>query len=100
MNKEKLALALGLCRRAGKLILGTPAVTEGVIKGKARLVLIASDASDNTAERLTALCENRRVEARKIPLTKAELSDACGLMRESAAAGIPREFLNLVSAAL
>ena len=41
--------ALGLCRKAGKLVMGFDAVAESVMKGKAVLVLTAQDVSPRTA---------------------------------------------------
>ena len=48
---------LGLARRAGALAIGTNSVLEAVRKGKAYLVLIASDASENTAKLRALLLE-------------------------------------------
>ena len=46
MADQNLMLgALGLCRKAGKLVMGFDAVAESVMKGKAVLVLTAQDIS-------------------------------------------------------
>ena len=94
-----LEAALGLCRRAGKLTMGTPLVLEAVKKGKAALVLLASDVSEQTAEKITVLCGHKSVPCRKIGLNKGELSRAVGLERETGAVAVPKEFLALVEAA-
>ena len=97
---EKIASALGLCRRAGKLVMGTELVLEAVRREKVVLVLMAEDTAENAAEKLSALCGHRSVPCRRIPLKKADLSKALGLQRETAAVAVPQEFLNLVLASL
>ncbi len=92
--------ALGLCRRAGKLVCGADAVHDSVKRGKTVLVLCASDAAENTFGRLNAICTHRNVPCVRIRLTKSELSHCTGLERETGAVGVPREFLNIVSASL
>lgn len=74
MNDPNLLLgALGLCRKAGKLLHGYDRVCEAVLGGKASLVLLASDASDRTASHIQAVCRDL-VECRSMPLTIAQLS--------------------------
>lgn len=48
---------LGLAKRAGKLICGESASKDSVRYGKACLVIIASDASDNTKKSITDSCK-------------------------------------------
>ena len=50
--KEALFQAVSLCRKAGALTMGFDAVEEAVVKGKAWLVMTASDASAKTVQRL------------------------------------------------
>ena len=58
---QKIAGLLGLARRAGKAAAGTvPA--ENAIKGrKARFVIIAADASENTKKHFTDMCRYRSI---------------------------------------
>lgn len=49
MNHAFLSL-LGLCRRAGKLTIGCEAVKGSVLKGEARLVILAEDISKHTQQ--------------------------------------------------
>ena len=95
-----LALSLGLCRRAGKLVIGTPLVLEAVRKGKASLVLLAADVSENTEKKITPLCAHRGVPAKKCALTKTEIAKAIGKENEVGAVAVGQEFLNLISASL
>lgn len=100
MNKEKLALSLGLVRRAGKLTLGAPLVLEEMRRGKAALVILASDVSENGSKKILALSAHRNVRVVKSDLDKGELARAVGTDRAVAAVSVPAEFLNLVTASL
>ena len=52
---------LGLAARAGALVTGTQHVREAVRAGSVRLVLLATDSSDNSREKLVPLLDARRV---------------------------------------
>lgn len=56
-DDKKVLSYLGLARRAGKTASGEFQTEESVRKGKARLVIIASDASDNTKKKFGNMCE-------------------------------------------
>ena len=51
-DKDPLLGALGICRKAGKLLHGYDRVEEAVMRGKACLVLLACDASKRTTQQL------------------------------------------------
>ena len=70
---NKLMGALSLCRKAGKLTMGFDPVAESVAKGKAQLVLLASDLSAGTAGRMTRLCEAAGLRPVTLPLTQQML---------------------------
>lgn len=55
-TRNKLINMLGLAKRAGKLSGGETAVLEAIRSGKAELVLIATDASDNTKKMFNDKC--------------------------------------------
>lgn len=55
MNPKLLSL-LGLTRRAGKIITGDEACMKSVRSGKARLIIVAEDASDNTKKKYGDKC--------------------------------------------
>lgn len=48
MMKHKALSLLGMAMRAGKLVTGDETVLKSVQQGKAKLVIAAGDASDNT----------------------------------------------------
>ncbi len=52
---------LGLARRAGKLKAGFTTCCESVLKGEARLVVVAEDAGVGVVREFTRLCNRQRV---------------------------------------
>ncbi|MBQ2943866.1 MAG: ribosomal L7Ae/L30e/S12e/Gadd45 family protein [Ruminococcus sp.] len=78
MNDRLLSL-LGICRRAGRLVIGADPVREAVDTGKAFLVLCASDISQNTEKKIRATVEAKgNAEYRIIKRTKDEISFSLG----------------------
>lgn len=69
---------LGLARRAGAIAMGTNSVLEAVRKGKARLVLLASDASDNTKKQLLDKASFYKIPVQTLPYGMLELGHAVG----------------------
>ena len=100
MATDKLALSLGLARRAGKLAVGAPLVLEDLRRGRAKLVILASDVSENGSKKILALAEHRDVPVKKCGMDKNELAHAVGVSRSVAAVSVPAEFITLVSASL
>ena len=52
-NTEKFLSMLGLSRRAGKVIIGTPLVTATLPSGKVKVTFYTTEASDKTKKRIT-----------------------------------------------
>ncbi|MBP5289524.1 MAG: ribosomal L7Ae/L30e/S12e/Gadd45 family protein [Clostridia bacterium] len=100
MATDKLALSLGLVRRAGKLTVGAPLVLEDLRRGKAKLVILARDVSENGKKKILALAGHRGVPVRESAMTKSDLAHAVGVSRSVAAVCVPAEFLALVTASL
>ena len=96
MNKERMGKALGLCRRAGKITAGTGLVRDEIRKGKAALVLLASDAAKNTEDRILPLAEKKKIPVERISLTKEEIGRAIGRKKETPCVCVPGEFVDLV----
>lgn len=70
---------LGLCRRAGKAICGTPLVCLALAgEPKPLLVLYAAGASPATKKKLKNKCDYYGVCAREIAVSPAELAAAMG----------------------
>ena len=100
MSASGILGALGLCRRAGKITMGTTLVKEEMHKGKAALVLLAQDAAKNTEDKVLPLANHKGVPVKRISLTKKELGMAMGKDKEVVCVSVPREFVNLVLASL
>ena len=77
MNDRLLSL-LGLCRRAGKIVIGADPVIDSVLNGKSYVVLMAKDFSHNSKKSVEKACNTGNVEAKVISRTKEELSLAIG----------------------
>ena len=56
MENDKIYSFLGLCIRAGKLDTGELAVEKSISSGKARLIIISEDASENTKKQFHDKC--------------------------------------------
>ena len=90
-SENKLLSSLGLCARARALIIGTPMVIESLRKngvGKPKLVLEASDTSENTHKRIADKCAYYNVRLVRTEFSAAELSDAIGKKSSVAAVAI------------
>ena len=85
MKQDRIYSMLGLAMKAGKVVSGEFAVDKSIKDGSAWLVIIASDASDNTTKKFSNSCEFYEVQ-QYIYGTKEELGRAIGRdMRSSLA---------------
>lgn len=64
MENNKLYGLLGLARRAGKISFGTESSKDLIERGKAKLIIIASDASDRTKKNFEDLARNYNIQFR------------------------------------
>ena len=62
MNNDRVLSSLGMAMRAGKVITGDEIVEKAIRAGKAKLVLIANDASDNTKKKFSDKCNSYNVK--------------------------------------
>ena len=74
-GRDPVLAALGLAARAGRVAAGTRSVLEAARDGDVRLVLLASDATENAVARVAGVLEGLPVLRRG---TKAELGRAIG----------------------
>lgn len=94
--KDKFLSSLGLCRRAGKLVLGAEAVSAAVRRREAAIVFCASDVSEASRKKLVTLTEHYKVRLCRTEYTMAQLSDALGVTHNVAAAALKHStFVNL-----
>lgn len=75
--KSKTVGMLGLARRAGKLIYGSDAAEKAVRSGKAKLVIVAEDASERTKKLMENKCKSFGVSLFYF-LTASELGENFG----------------------
>ena len=75
---------LGLAKRAGKLVPGTPLVTAAIRSHNAKLVLLTSDAAPNAVKRINDSCSSHETQLINIPYTKAQIGAAIGQSGEVA----------------
>lgn len=77
MNSNLLGM-LGLARRGGMLSVGEEPALEAAQQKRARLLLLASDAADNTERRIRRFAESGSCLWIRVPFTKAELGSEVG----------------------
>ena len=77
--REKALHLLGLMRRANAIQVGEDKAGAAVHGGKARLLLLASDAADNARRRAEQFVNGRRTQLLDLPFTKDELAGALGI---------------------
>ncbi len=74
---DKALGLIGLAKRAGRIAAGEEAVKDSVRFGKAQVVILASDASDNTRKNITDSCKYYGVPY-YVAYTKEVLGHAIG----------------------
>lgn len=79
MNDKFLSL-LGMVRRSGRLSMGHDAVIGSIIKNKAKLVILSSEASERLKKEIKHACtyENKNIPVIETKYTTMELSVAVG----------------------
>lgn len=88
---NKFLRMLGLCRKAGEMIIGTPLVTTSLPKGKIKVVIYAPDASANTKKKITDKCTFYGVKCIEASASSLEISQAIGKSGAVCALGITDE---------
>ena len=66
-NQSKTLSMLGLAKRAGKVVSGEFMVEKSVKSGRAYLVIVANDASENTKKNFNDMCSWYKVPIRTGP---------------------------------
>ena len=77
--REKILNLLGMMRRANAITIGEDKASEIVRAGKAKLLLLASDASDNAVRKAENLANGRNVQLLPLPFDREELGKALGV---------------------
>jgi len=74
---RSLAL-LGMAKKAGQLAVGSEATATAVRRGKAKLIITASDASEGSVRRAKINAEANEVKHIPVPFTMFELGQTAG----------------------
>ena len=75
---DRVLRYLGLARRGGLLETGEESTGAAARAGKAKLILLAADASDNARSRAEGFVRGRRTVLLTAPCTKETISHAVG----------------------
>ena len=79
MEERKLSGMLGICRKAGKLTIGTEQVVKAIREHKSiALALVSSDASENTVKRIKNCCAFYGIPYETLPFDREELGHHIG----------------------
>ena len=92
MKKNTLGV-IGLAARARGIVIGTNQVLEAIRNKKAKLVIIASDVSDNTLKNLTDKSAYYKTDAERTDITTEELGRAVGHSNTAAIAFTNENFV-------
>ena len=92
LRRKRFASLLGLAKKAGRVIAGTERVTDeirsGGGSGRICLVLLASDASENSKKRIVNCCHFYHKTCLVCDLDTASMGNAIGKAGKTAAVGI------------
>ena len=88
MNENKFLSMLGLSRRAGQVVIGTPLVTSTLPTGKMKVAFYTADASANTEKRITDKCRFYNVKCIRIDIPSSEIGRIVGMRSSVCVVGI------------
>lgn len=77
MDKDKVLSLLGFAQKSGNIFSGENTVELYIKKNKIKLIIIPEDASKNTKEKFTSICNSRNIPY-IIFSNKNEISSAIG----------------------
>ena len=77
--REKILGLMGLMRRASAIAPGEDSALDAVRAGKAKLLLFASDVSDNAKRKAENASEGRNLVSVPLPFERSQLGDALGI---------------------
>lgn len=102
--REKTLNLLGLMRKANAIAVGETNTGGAVRAGKAKLLLLAADASDNARSRARGFTHGRDVVTVTLPFTKEEIAAHVGVSSCAMAAitdiGFANAFMKSLAAAV
>jgi ribosomal protein L7Ae-like RNA K-turn-binding protein len=90
---DKVYSLLGLAKKAGQLVSGDETCEKAIKSGKAELVVVAGDASENTKDRFNSMCKFRNICYREYGL-KQELGKCTGKEIRAVISILSKDFKN------
>lgn len=94
--RDRLILAFGLAKRAGKCVLGTNMCVDSIREETARLVIAANNLSDNTKKKLNDSCSYHNVDIIFLDCDMTYLGEKLGKKNGTSCAAILDEsFVNI-----
>ena len=93
-HKQKLLNALGLCKRAGKLVHGDE-LMGAIASSKVKLVILSNDASDRTKKQYRDKCSFYKTDLIEF-VSREELSMAIGMHNRVAVGVEDRGFIKMI----
>ena len=101
-DEKKLLGVIGLCRAAGKAVIGVPMICEMLAGGKSAgaIVIEASDTSDNTHKKITDKCTYYKARHVRINATCEALGRAVGKSTVAAVATADENFCRAIQSKL
>lgn len=76
--RDKFLSMAGLCKKAGKIVIGSELSVGSIKGGKAKLAVLAGDASKNSVKEIERACEQFNIKLIKSEYTKLETGAALG----------------------
>ena len=86
-NNNSILNAIGLCKKAGKLVIGAESIDSAQATGTLKLIVVANDAAERTLRRATYHNVRNGIPLARLELTKADIGIILG-GRERAIVGI------------
>jgi ribosomal protein L7Ae-like RNA K-turn-binding protein len=99
MKEQKLISLLGLAQKAGKIASGELAVEKTVRSGKAQLVILAEDSSENTKKAYRDMARYYSIPIYEL-LSKEQLGICIGKMNRAALSVMDAGFAKAIKALL
>lgn len=96
---NKLMSYIGLAKKAGKCVVGTELTRTAARCGRAKLILVASDASPNAIKRAEDLAAYYKLPLLHIPLDTQALGHAAG-KPPAAMAAVEEAFVQMIQKAI
>lgn len=94
-NVKNIQFALGLAQKAGKLVSGDWAVRDSLKQKKIKLIVLATDASQNSKKEVYQLARSQKIEIIE-EITACEIGSAIGKGKRICAGILDINFVNLL----